>query len=323
MLGTGDIQTISTVKEILIPDKSKQPPQKFYKLLNPVRNCKPYFCCSINYMKLHPFWLLASFTCILMACNNGSGKGESGETTTPGETSNPAPATINYQVMQMHPHDTASFVEGFEFYEGDLYESTGSPAEYSYPSWAGKFDIKAGKLQHSITLPKEYFGEGITFFNGKLYQLTWTHKKGFVYDAKTLKKLGEFTYNTEGWGMTHDSTSIIMSDGSSNLYYMDPVTFRNTKILGVTDHNGPVSNLNELEYIDNYIYANQWQTPFILKIDPNSGRIVGKMDMSSLVAHMDTVLPGHDYLNGIAYNPATKTVYITGKRWSTIYEIKF
>ncbi|HYC28702.1 MAG TPA: glutaminyl-peptide cyclotransferase, partial [Chitinophagaceae bacterium] len=109
----------------------------------------------------------------------------------------------------------------------------------------------------------------------------------------------------------------------SNLYYMDPETFRNTKIIGVTDNNGPVSNINELEYIDGFIYANQWQTPYILKIDPSSGRIVGKMNMSTLVAEIDNKSPGHDYLNGIAYNPATKTVFVTGKRWPSVYEIKF
>jgi glutamine cyclotransferase len=174
-----------------------------------------------------------------------------------------------------------------------------------------------------VALDTQYFGEGITIFKGKLYQLTWTHKKGFVYDVKTFKKLGEFTYNTEGWGLTHDSTSLIMSDGSSNLYYMDPATFRNTKIVGVTDRGSPVSNLNELEYIDSFIYANQWQTPYILKIDPSSGQIVGRLDLSALVHRMDSLAPGHDYLNGIAYNPATKTIFITGKRWPFMYEIKF
>ena len=114
-----------------------------------------------------------------------------------------------------------------------------------------------------------------------------------------------------------------MSDGSSNLYYMEPETFRNLKILGVTDQNGPVGNLNELEYIDSFIYANIWQTPYIVKINPSSGQIVGRLDLSDLVRRMDSVAPGHDYLNGIAYNPATKTVFITGKRWPSMYEIKF
>jgi glutaminyl-peptide cyclotransferase len=275
-------------------------------------------------MKLHPFRLLIVFSCILMACNNGPGKGEGdGTSTTPDNGSNPAPANINYQVMQIYPHDTANFVQGLEFYEGNLYESTGAPAEYGYPSWLGKFDVKAGKLQHSVTLPTEFFAEGITIFNGKLYQLTWQSKKGFVYDAKTLKKLGEFTYNTEGWGLTHDSISLIMSDGSSNLYFMDPVTFRNTRIVGVSDQNGPVSNLNELEYIDGFVYANQWQTVYILKIDPNTGKIVGRLNMDTLVNEIKNKYPGHDYLNGIAYNPGSKTVYVTGKRWPSIYEIKF
>jgi len=320
-VGAGDIQMISTVKEIIIPDKSKRPLQKFYKLLNPVRIGKPYFCCSINCMKSQPLLSLAFFTCVLMACNNGPGKGEDGNT--PDNGSNPPPANINYTVMKVHPHDTASFVEGLEFHEGELYESAGSPVEYGYPSWLGKIDLTTGKLKPLVTLDTQYFGEGITIFKGKLYQLTWESKKCFVYDVKTMKKVGEFSYNTEGWGMTHDSTSIIMGDGSSNLFYMDPETFRNIKILGVSDNNGPVSNINELEYIDGFIYANQWQTPYILKIDPRAGKVVGKMNMDSLVHEIDNKSPGHDYLNGIAYNPATKTVFITGKRWPSIYEIKF
>ncbi len=268
----------------------------------------------------HPFRLLFLLSCILAACNNGS---NDDTTTTPPDSSNPPPANINYTVLNIHPHDTANFIQGLEFYNGELYESTGAPAEYGYPSWLGKFDIKAGKLQHAVTLDTQYFGEGLTVFNGRVYVLTWQNKKGFVYDAKTFKKLQDFSYNTEGWGLTHDSSSLIMSDGSSNLYYLDPVTFRNQKIVSVTDQNGPVSNLNELEYIDGYIYANQWQTSYIFKIDPNTGRIVGRLDLSTLVNEIDHRSPGHDYLNGIAYNPASKTVFVTGKRWPSIYEIKF
>lgn len=256
---------------------------------------------------------------ILAACNNDAG-------TPPGATpsDNPAAPLINYSVINTYPHDTAYFIEGFEFYDGILYESTGSPDNFPYPSWLGKLDLKTGKLQDVVTLDKKYFAEGITIFKDKLYQLTYTTKTGFVYDAKTLKKLREFTYNTEGWGMTHDSASLIMSDGSSNLYYMDPETLQVQKIVSVVDHNGPVSNINELEYVDGFIYSNQWQTNYILKIDPNSGKVVGRMDLGSLVSDIRNKLPGHDYdyLNGIAYNPATKTFFITGKRWPSIYEIR-
>jgi glutaminyl-peptide cyclotransferase len=270
-------------------------------------------------MQFRPFRLLFLLM-IVAACNNTDTDG--GTTTTGPDPNNPPPANLNYTVLNILPHDTANFIQGLEFHEGVLYESTGSPAEYGYPSWLGKYDAKTGKFQRLVSLDTQYFAEGITIFQNKIYQLTWQSKKGFIYDAKTFKKLSEFTYNTEGWGLTHDSTQLIMSDGSSNLYFMEPGTFRNTKILGVVDNNGPVSNLNELEYIDGYIYANQWQTNYILKIDPNSGRVVGKLNLDSLVNEVDAKLPGHDYLNGIAYNPASKTVFITGKRWPSIYEIR-
>jgi glutamine cyclotransferase len=269
-------------------------------------------------MHFHPF-RLAFISIVLLAACNGPDK----PADVPANPENAPPPLINYSVMKTYPHDTAYFLEGFEFYNGSLYESTGSPENYPYPSWLGKLDLNTGKLQNPVTLDKRYFGEGITIFKDKVYQLTYTTRKGFVYDAKTLKKLQEFTYNTEGWGMTHDSASLIMGDGSSNLYYIDPVTFKTQKILGVVDQNGPVSNINELEYIDGFIYANQWQTPYILKIDPNSGKIVGKLNLDTLVNEVGNKFPEHDYLNGIAYNPETRTVFVTGKRWPTIYEIKF
>jgi glutamine cyclotransferase len=266
----------------------------------------------------HHGFIILLLTVAFSACNDGSDK-----PATPDNPANPPAPLINYTVMNTYPHDTAYFIEGFEFYDGKLYESTGSPENFPYPSWLGKLDLKTGKLQETVTLDKMYFGEGITIFKDKVYQLTYTTKKGFVYDARTLKKLREFTYNTEGWGMTHDSTSLIMGDGSSNLYYMDPETLQVQKVVGVVDHNGPVSNINELEYIDGYIYANLWQTPYIIKIDPASGKVVGRLNLDTLVNEVSNKSPGHDYLNGIAYNPATKTVFVTGKRWPTIYEIKF
>ncbi|HEY0676745.1 MAG TPA: glutaminyl-peptide cyclotransferase [Chitinophagaceae bacterium] len=270
-------------------------------------------------MKFQPFVFFLLITLVLVAaCSDGPDK--DGSTTT--TTANPAPSPINYSVVKTYMHDTSYFIQGLEFYNGELYESTGAPETFPYPSWLGKIDLSTGKMQPKIVVDTPYFGEGITIFKDKLYLLTWRSNKGFVYDAKTLKKLKEFSYNTEGWGFTHDSTHLIMGDGSSNLYYLDPETLRNIKILGVTDHNGPVSNINELEFIDGYIYANQWQTNYILKIDPSSGRVIGKLDLTSLAYEINQKSASHEYLNGIAYNPATKTVFVTGKRWPTIYEIK-
>ncbi len=189
----------------------------------------------------------------------------------------------------------------------------------------GTVDLNSGKIAPKVELDRnKYFGEGIVFLNGKVYQLTYTTKVGFIYDAKTFKKLVEFTFpSKEGWGMTTDGTSLIMSDGSSNINYLDPTSFRLVKVLGVTDNNGPVSNINELELINGYLYANQWQTNYILKIDPASGKVVGKMNMDSLVGEARNKYAGAEVLNGIAYDSTTQKVYITGKLWANIYEIKF
>jgi glutaminyl-peptide cyclotransferase len=282
-----------------------------------LNQASPYFCGSIMRMKLQALWLLL-LVIGFSACNDNQP-----DVPSDGSNLNPPPPIINYSVVKIYPHDTTSFLEGLEFYNGILYAGTGSPQNYPYPSWLGTVDLNSGKLKPLVTLDTQYFGEGITVFKDKIYQLTYTTRKGFVYDAKTMKKLQEFTYNTEGWGMTHDSTSLIMSDGGSNLYYLDPVTLQNTKILGVTDNNGPVSNINELEYVDGFIYANQWQTPYILKIDAASGKVVGKLDLSTLAHEIDTIYKDHEYLNGIAYNPDSKTFFVTGKRWPRLYEIKF
>ncbi len=180
-----------------------------------------------------------------------------------------------------------------------------------------------GKIDKKIVLDnKVYFGEGITFFNGKIYQLTWKNQKGFVYDAKTFRKLKEFNYQGEGWGLTHDSSWLIMSDGSSNLRFLNPETLKVETIVSVVDNNGPVSNINELEYIDGFIYANVWQRDHIIKIDPVSGKVLGKINLDSIVREIRTKSETADYLNGIAYNPATKTIFVTGKLWPLVYEIR-
>jgi glutaminyl-peptide cyclotransferase len=170
----------------------------------------------------------------------------------------------------------------------------------------------------------KYFGEGIAFLDGKVFQLTYTTKIGFIYDAKTFAKLGQFSFpSQEGWGMTTNGAQLIMSDGSSNITWLDPHSFRQAKILGVTDNNGPVSNINELELIKGYIYANQWQANYILKIDTASGKVVGKMDLSPVVSAARNSYPDAEVLNGIAYDSTSGKVYITGKLWPNIYEIKF
>lgn len=265
---------------------------------------------------------------LLAACNSNTTE------VTPTIPVESAPPAIGFSVINTYPHDTGFYTEGLEFHDGVLYESSGSGsaetegAKSPYPSAFGIVDLKTGKVDRKVSLDNAlYFGEGITILNGKIYQLTWQNHKGYIYDAKTYKKLQEFSYPGEGWALTHDSTHLIMSDGSSNLQFIDPATISGTlkaqSIVGVTDNNGPVSNINELEYINGFIYANQYLTNFILKIDPRNGKVVGKMDLTSLELEAKKKNPNADVLNGIAFHAATNTIYVTGKLWPSFYEIRF
>jgi len=270
------------------------------------------------------FLCLAVLIAALAGCNNNPAP-----STLPDEagSAGAAPPILGYTVVNMYPHDTFFFTEGLEFYNGQLFESSGSGnGEDQKPLYASAFgvlDLKTGKVAKKVELNNTtYFGEGITFFQGKIYQLTWKNEKGFIYDAKTFKQLQEFAYQGFGWALTHDSTRIIMSDGTSNLRFLDPVTLRVQGILSVIDNNGPVANVNELEYINGVLYANQWLTNYILKIDLGSGRVVGKLNLDNLDAEAKKKFPGARELNGIAYHAATNSLYVTGKCWPTMYEIK-
>jgi glutamine cyclotransferase len=232
--------------------------------------------------------------------------------------------TIGCTVMNILPHDTAFFTEGLEFYNGQLYESSGGDNDASpFPSAVGILDLKTGKVDTKILLDKsKYFGEGITFFKDKLYLLTWKSGIGFEYDPVTYKKIREFQLpSKEGWGFTHDTASLIMSDGSSNLYFLSPDSLKLMKIVGISDNNGPIPNINELEYIDGYIFANQWLTPYIYKIDPASGKVVGRIDLSNVAKEAKGNNEDPNW-NGIAWDSANKKMYVAGKKWRYIYEIK-
>jgi glutamine cyclotransferase len=201
-------------------------------------------------------------------------------------------------------------------------KSTGSGDDNRFVSWMGPVDLQTGKGERKIILGKQYFGEGISIFNGKIYQLTYQNHIGFVYDAKTYKKISEFSFPGEGWSLTHDSTNLIMSDGTSKLQYLDPNTLKVIKIVGVEDNNGPVGNINELEYINGYIYANRWYTNEIVKIDTANGHVVGKIDLSNLDTEVKRKYTGAETANGIAYDEASGKMYVTGKCWPNLYEIK-
>lgn len=235
------------------------------------------------------------------------------------------PPAIPYTVANKLPHDTSYFTEGLEFYNGQLLESSGGNDDSSpYPSEFGVVNRETGKVTPKVKLDKsKHFGEGITVFKDKIYQLTWTSGVGFVYDAKTYKLLKEFKLPTkEGWGLTHDTASLIMSDGTSNLTYLDPDSLRVKYTVNVIHNGSPVGNINELEYVNGVIYANRWGDNYILKIDPSSGKVLGHLNFERLNQEAKAAYPAAAELNGIAYDSATGKLYITGKKWPTLYEIK-
>jgi glutaminyl-peptide cyclotransferase len=255
------------------------------------------------------------------ACSNNADK-KNTTTTTADDIS---PKQINYRVVKAYPHDTTAYTEGFLVYNGSLFEATGHTSSYpSSRSLFGVVNLSTGKIDKKVEIDKDrYFGEGIAFLHNKIYQLTDTTRIGFVYDEKTYKKLGSFHYDGEGWGLTTNGVVLLMTNGSSNIYYRDPATFSILKTLGVSDNNGPVQNLNELELIRGYLYANQWQTDYILKIDTTTGTVLGKLDLSKLKAEVKQKYRHAEETNGIAYDSVGDKIYVTGKLWPSIYEIQF
>lgn len=241
-------------------------------------------------------------------------------TTTNDDKSVFIPASPGYQVMAEYPHDTGAYTQGLIWYNNHLLEGTGQVKE----SNLRKVELATGKVLQQADNEDDVFGEGIAELNGKIYQLTWQNKKGYVYDAATLKRLSEFPLNTEGWGITTNGTELIYSDGSSNLYFLDTLKFREIKRIGVTDNFGPVSNLNELEWIDGFVWANRWQTDIIYKIDPTSGRVVARVDFSGLKQTAGFALKdaNSEVLNGIAWDSVGKRLFITGKYWPKLFEVK-
>ena len=261
------------------------------------------------------FYIVCAFA--FVSCNNNN-DGDGG--TDSDLTINPAvPKSMTYSIVKTYPHDTSSFTEGLQIYNGDLYEGTGDRGR----SRLLKLDLKTGKVLHAAPLTDNFFGEGITILRDTVYQLTYQEKTGFVYTLKDFKKIREFKFDTEGWGMTTDGKDLIVSDGTSNLYYYEPSTFRLLRTQSVTEGGTLAFNINELEYIDGYIYANKWQYPYILKIDPATGVVVARADLTNLTNRIKERYPEADFLNGIAYDAATKKIYITGKKWPELYEIQF
>ena len=257
----------------------------------------------------------------VFSCTNNS---KSTETNAPQSVSNIP--LISYSVPNYFPHDTTLFTEGFSFHNGELFESTGSPDDLPQTnSLIGTDNLVTGKFSKKIELDKaKYFGEGIAFLNNKLYQLTYKSQIGFIYDADSFKKIGQFKYaNLEGWSLTTDGKNLIMSDGTSELTYLDPTTLAPVRVLNVTENGMPQDSLNELEFIKGFIYANVWMNNFIFKINPSTGIIVGKLNLNLLTQDARNKNPRADVLNGIAYDSISDKIYVTGKMWPNIYQINF
>ena len=220
-----------------------------------------------------------------------------------------------YRIVNKYPHNPASFTQGLLYDKGFLYESTGLYGKSSIR----KVDVTTGKALRTRRLPDHYFGEGLGIWKGRLVQLTWRSRTGFVYD-KDLNKIGEFAYRTEGWGMTQNEKSMIMSDGSDILRFWEPVRFKEVGRLRVHDHGSPVGFINELEYIKGEIYANIWGTDYIARISPDTGEILGWIDLSGLLT--SSRLPSGSVLNGIAYDRVGDRLFVTGKSWPIMFEIR-
>lgn len=222
------------------------------------------------------------------------------------------------KIVQIYPHSTSSYTQGLYYFQGFLYEGTG---QYG-ASKLMKIDINSGNYLRKIDLLPIYFGEGITILNNKIYQLTWQNKKGFIYDLNSFKKIGEFSYPGEGWGITSDSTNLIISDGSNFLNFYNPESFELIKTLMVArSDDSPVYNLNELEYINGKIFANIYMTNDIAIINPETGKVEGILDITSLKLQLDSPEEA-EVANGIAYNPEKGHYFITGKYWSNLFEIE-
>ncbi len=242
-------------------------------------------------------------------CSSGQG--------TASVTISATPTLYTCEVVKQYPHDPQAFTEGLFYQDGFLYESTGLNGSSSLR----RVELETGKVLQIHELSSDYFGEGIASYDGNIAQLTWQSQKGFVYEMQTFQLLSEFTYDSEGWGLTFDGERLIMSDGTSRLRFLDMQTFQVVAGVEVRDGETLLNNLNELEYIDGTVYANIWQTQQIVIINPETGLVVGKIDASNLVQN-EQAMGQVDVLNGIAWDAEGKRLFLTGKLWHYVYEVK-
>jgi glutamine cyclotransferase len=224
--------------------------------------------------------------------------------------------TARYQVVHVYPHDPQAFTQGLVFLDGVLYEGTGLNGQ----STVRKVKLENGEVLQVTKVADEYFGEGIAVWRDRIFELTWRSGIGFIYDRASLAKVGTFAFQGEGWGLTHDGTRLIMSDGTPFLRFLNPVTHRETGRVQVRDGQIPVEHLNELEFVKGEVLANVWQTDRVARIDPRTGRVTGWIDFAGLLSPADTARDA--VLNGIAYDSSTDRLFVTGKLWPKLFEVK-
>ena len=220
-----------------------------------------------------------------------------------------------YTIVHAYPHDQDAFTEGLEYHDGFLYESTGLNGKSSIR----KVKLETGEVLQNRNISKDYFGEGITFWKDELFELTWSTEIGFVYDAKTFAAKRSFNYKGEGWALTHNSDGLIMSDGTAELRFIDPATFKEKRRITVTDGGVPIKYLNELEWIKGEIFANIYTTDYIARIDPSNGHVTGWIDVRGMLPRQND---GNTVPNGIAYDAEHDRLFVTGKNWPRLFEIK-
>ncbi len=272
-------------------------------------------------------YLLISFLFIAASC--GSAPNVSNvNTANRANTAADKPAAVpvyTYDIVKSYPHDRNAFTQGLLFHDGFLYEGTGGKKNRgdTFYSSLRKVELETGKVLKKYDVPPEFFGEGIALLNGQIYQLTWQEQTGFVYGVDDFKLIREFRYSGEGWGLTEDDTNLYMSDGTHIIRVIEPEGFKTIRTISVMDEKGrPLMKLNELEWVNGEIWANVWETGWIVRIDPATGELLGRIDLSRIADDEIDTNPEADVLNGIAYDAAGDRLFVTGKKWRRLFEIK-
>ncbi len=261
--------------------------------------------------------IMLSLCLLILSCGSAPKKSSTAPKPTPAQVS-------SYQIISTNPHDPSAFTQGLVFHNGTFYESTGQYGE----STIRKVDVGTGKVLKSVSVPETFFAEGMTILKDKVYQITWREQRAFVYDLN-LKAIKEMAYKGEGWGLTNDGTNLILSDGTHVIRYLNPETFETEKTITVLDDRGkPLMYLNELEFVRGEIWANIWHSEqsinkpnHIARIDPNSGKLLGWINLTG-ISPDDVARDPENTLNGIAYDAATDRIWVTGKQWRNLFEIK-